>query len=102
MFNKYPDIKIINLDKLTYAGNLNNLKEIKNNLNYEFIHGDICDEALVNNIFSNYDIDYVVNFAAETHVDRSINNPEPFIITNVLGTVTVLNAAKNSWSTGLV
>jgi len=90
----------MNLDKLTYAGNLDNLKGIKNNSNYDFIHGDICDKELVNNIFSNNDIDYVVNFAAETHVDRSINNPEPFVKSNVLGTVTILDAAKNAWSTG--
>jgi len=99
MFNKYPDIKIINLDKLTYAGNLENLKRLKNGLNYTFIHGDICDKELVKNIFSENDIDYVVNFAAETHVDRSINDPEPFIKTNVLGTVTILDAAKNAWLT---
>jgi len=99
MFNKYPDIKIINLDKLTYAGNLENLKGLKDDLNYTFIHGDICNKELVKNIFSENDIDYVVNFAAETHVDRSINDPEPFIKTNVLGTVTILDAAKNAWLT---
>jgi len=99
MFNKYQDIKIINLDKLTYAGNLENLKGLKDDLNYTFIHGDICDKELVKNIFSENDIDYVVNFAAETHVDRSINDPEPFIKTNVLGTVTILDAAKNAWLT---
>ena len=100
MFNKYSDIKIINLDKLTYAGNLENLKELKNNLNYNFIHGDICDKELVNKIFSENDIDYVVNFAAETHVDRSINDSEPFVKTNILGTLTILNAAKNAWLIG--
>ena len=100
MFNKYSDIKIINLDKLTYAGNLENLKELKNNSNYNFIHGDICDKELVKKVFSENDIDYVVNFAAETHVDKSINNPEPFVKTNMLGTATILNAAKNAWLTG--
>lgn len=99
MFNKYSDIKIINLDKLTYAGNLENLKDLNNNLNYTFVKGDICDKKLVNDIFSENDIDYVVNFAAETHVDKSIQDAEPFVKTNVLGTVTLLNAAKNSWLT---
>lgn len=99
MFNKYPDIRIINLDKLTYAGNLNNLKMLGNNSDYTFVQGDICDKRLVNDIFSENNIDYVVNFAAETHVDRSINDPEPFVKTNILGTVTLLNAAKNSWLT---
>ena len=99
MFNKYSEIKIINLDKLTYAGNLENLKGLENNLDYTFVQGDICDKGLVNDIFSENDIDYVVNFAAETHVDRSINDAEPFVKTNVLGTVTLLNAAKNAWLT---
>lgn len=99
MFNKYSDIEIINLDKLTYAGNLDNLKELKNKLNYIFVHGDICDKELVKRIFSENDIDYVVNFAAETHVDRSISGPEPFVKTNVLGTLNILNAAKNAWLT---
>jgi len=100
MFNKYPDIKIINLDKLTYAGNSQNLKELKSSLNYNFIHGDICDKELVNRLFSENDIDYVVNFAAETHEDRSINDSEPFVKTNILGTITILNAAKNAWLLG--
>ncbi|MBU3192298.1 dTDP-glucose 4,6-dehydratase [Clostridium bowmanii] len=99
MFNKYSDIKIINLDKLTYAGNLDNLKRLENNTDYTFVRGDICDKKLINDIFSENDIDYVVNFAAETHVDRSIKDAEPFVKTNVLGTVTLLNAAKNSWLT---
>jgi dTDP-glucose 4,6-dehydratase len=99
MFNNYFDIKIINLDKLTYAGNLDNLKKLNSKLNYTFIHGDICDKELVETIFSANDIDYVINFAAETHVDRSINDPEPFVKTNVLGTVTLLNASKNAWLT---
>lgn len=99
MYNNYCDVKIINLDNLTYAGNLDNLKNINNQLNYTFIHGDICNKELVETIFSENDIDYVINFAAETHVDRSINDPEPFVKTNVLGTVTLLNAAKNAWLT---
>ena len=100
MFKKYKHIKIINLDALTYAGNLENLTEIDKNNNYTFIHGDICDKALVDKIFSENDIDYVVNFAAESHVDRSIKEPEVFVKTNVLGTVTLLNGAKTVWSEG--
>lgn len=97
MLNKYKDIKVINLDKLTYAGNLENLKDIKSDNRYEFIHGDICDKELVSLLFKNYEIDYVVHFAAESHVDRSIKNPDIFVSTNVLGTVNLLNCAKNSW-----
>lgn len=99
MLNKYQDIKLINLDKLTYAGNLENLKAVENNPNYTFIQGDICDKGLIEDIFKKNDIDYVVNFAAESHVDRSIKMPEVFAVTNVLGTVTLLNEAKASWST---
>jgi len=97
MLNKYGDIKIINLDKLTYAGNLENLKLVENNPNYVFLQGDICDKELIAKLFEENDIDYVVNFAAESHVDRSIREPEVFVKTNVLGTVTLLNAAKNAW-----
>ncbi|HHW58008.1 MAG TPA: dTDP-glucose 4,6-dehydratase [Clostridia bacterium] len=99
MLSKYKDYKIINLDKLTYAGNLENLKDVEDNPNYTFIKGDICDKELVEEIFSQ-DIDYVVNFAAESHVDRSIMDPEIFVKTNVLGTVTLLNAAKKAWEQG--
>jgi len=92
---KYPDDKIVNLDLLTYAGNLANLKEIENNPNYKFIKGDICDKDLVNKLIKN--IDLVVHFAAESHVDNSIKNAEPFIRTNVLGTQVLLSAAlKNN------
>jgi dTDP-glucose 4,6-dehydratase len=97
MLNKYWDIKIINLDKLTYAGNLENLKDVENSPNYTFIQGDICDKALTEKLFSENDIDCVVDFAAESHVDRSIKEPEIFVKTNVLGTVNLLNAAKNAW-----
>lgn len=97
MLNKYSDIKIINLDKLTYAGNLENLKDVENSPNYTFIQGDICDKELIEKLFSENDIDYVVNFAAESHVDRSIKEPEIFVKTNVLGTVNLLNVAKNAW-----
>ncbi|MBU3101550.1 MULTISPECIES: dTDP-glucose 4,6-dehydratase [Clostridium] len=97
MLNKYSDIKIINLDKLTYAGNLENLKDVETNCNYTFACGDICDKELAEKLFEDNDIDYVVNFAAESHVDRSIKDPEIFVKTNVLGTVNILNVAKNSW-----
>ncbi len=89
--NKYPKDKIINLDKLTYAGNLNNLKDIENNPNYKFVHGDICDKELVMGITK--DIDLIVHFAAESHVDNSIEGPEEFIKTNVEGTLILLEAA---------
>lgn len=97
MFNKYEDIKIINLDKLTYAGNLENLKYVENNPNYKFVQADICDKQAVEKVFNENDIDYVVNFAAESHVDRSIKEPEIFVKTNVLGTVNLLNVTKNAW-----
>lgn len=97
MLNKYKDINIINMDKLTYAGNLENLKAIENDKRYVFVQGDICDKKLVSNLFGKYNINYVVNFAAESHVDRSIIEPEIFVKTNVLGTVNMLNCAKKSW-----
>jgi len=99
ILSKYKNIKIINFDKLTYAGNLENLKDVEDNPNYMFIKGDICDKELVEEVFSE-DIDYVVNFAAESHVDRSIVEPEIFAKTNILGTVTLLNAARNAWTLG--
>ena len=92
--NKYPDDKIVNLDVLTYAGNLENLKDLENNQNYKFIKGDICDEALVNGLVEG--VDLIVNFAAETHVDRSIIDSHDFIKTNVEGTRVLLDAAKNN------
>ena len=98
MFRKYGDqIKIINVDALTYAGNLENLKEIENRSNYVFIKADICDSNKIQEIFDNNDIDRVGHFAAESHVDRSIRNPDIFVKTNVLGTLVMLNAAKCSW-----
>ena len=100
MLAKYDDVKIVNLDKLTYAGNLENLKDVENNPNHIFVQGDICDKELVKSLFEKYAIDYVVNFAAESHVDRSIANPEVFVQTNVLGTLNLLNNAKNAWQTG--
>lgn len=90
-------LNIINLDMLTYAGNLENLKEVEDQKNYTFVKGDICDKKLVKDIFEKYDIDTVVNFAAESHVDRSIENPEIFLQTNVLGTLNLLDNAKKYW-----
>ena len=99
MFEKYNNnnIKIINVDTLTYAGNLENLKGIENSKNYEFIKADICDKEKMEEIFKSNDIDYVVNFAAESHVDRSIQNPEIFVQSNVIGTLVLLNLAKKYW-----
>ncbi len=95
--NNYPDYQIINLDKLTYAGNLLNLKDIENAANYRFIKGDIVDIAFIERLFSEEHIDSVIHLAAESHVDRSISNPLEFVMTNVVGTVNLLNAAKTSW-----
>jgi len=99
MLKKHLDIKLINLDKLTYAGNLENLKDAAKNPNYKFVQGDICDEELVGKLFKNNDIDIVVNFASESHVDRSIKNPQIFVKTNIQGTAVLLNAAKSAWET---
>ena len=98
MLNKYGDeIRIINVDKLTYAGNLANLKDIEDQPNYTFIKADICDKNAINKIFEENDVDRVVHFAAESHVDRSIKDPDVFVKTNVLGTLNMLNAAKAAW-----
>ncbi len=94
---KYTDYKLINLDLLTYAGNLENLKECENNLNYKFIKGDICNRELVEFIFNEYDIQGVIHFAAESHVDNSIKNPGVFIETNVNGTYTLVDVAQKYW-----
>ena len=92
ILKKYPDYKVINLDVLTYAGNIENLDDVKNNPNYTFVHGNICDKKLVRDLISQ--VDLVVNFAAESHVDRSITTPEIFIETNVQGTLNLLQACK--------
>ena len=92
--NKYPDYHIVNLDKLTYAGNLENLKDIENSSNYEFVRGDIVDGGFIQKLFEKYRFDGVIHLAAESHVDRSISNPTEFIFTNIVGTVNLLNAAK--------
>ncbi len=97
MLEKYKDIRLVNVDKLTYAGNLENLSDIKDDSRHIFIKGDIGDKELIENLFKEYDFDYVVNFAAESHVDRSISDPEIFVKTNVLGTVNLLQRAKDAW-----
>ena len=94
ILNKYPDYKVINLDALTYAGNIENLDDVKNNPNYEFKHGNICDKQLVRELV--HDVNFIINFAAESHVDRSITGPEIFIETNVSGTLNLLQAAKEA------
>jgi len=94
---KYQNYNIVNLDKLTYAGNLENLKEIENNSRYKFIKGNICNRELIEYIFNEYDIQGVIHFAAESHVDNSIKNPEVFIETNVNGTFTLLDVAYKYW-----
>ena len=97
MLEKHPEYKIINVDALTYAGNLENLKEIDDNENYTFVNADIRDRKKIEEIFYTYDIDYVVNFAAESHVDRSIEEPEIFLTTNIIGTQVLLDTAKKHW-----
>ena len=94
---KYPNYKIFNLDALTYAGNLQNLIEIENYNNYEFINGDITNEVFIDKIFKKYNFDGVIHLAAESHVDRSISNPLEFVQTNVIGTVNLLNTAIKNW-----
>src|SRR5271170_6035190 len=89
--------RIVNLDKLTYAGNPANLADVAGDERYFFVHGDIGDEALVSRLLAEHAIGLVANFAAESHVDRSIDSPEPFIQTNVVGTLRLLNAAKRHW-----
>ncbi len=95
--NKYPDYKIVNIDKLTYAGNLENLRDIENSENYQFIKGDILDKIFIEELFSKHRFDGVIHLAAESHVDRSITNPMEFIMTNIIGTVNLLNAARDVW-----
>lgn len=94
---KYPEYHIINLDKLTYAGNLDNLKECEGMKNYTFIKGDICDRLLIESLFNDYDIRGVIHFAAESHVDNSIKNPGVFIKTNIEGTFTLIDVAYHHW-----
>ena len=98
LVNKYPDYHIVNMDSLTYAGNLENLNDIENKENYSFVKCDICDFQKVKQIFTNYNIRAVIHLAAESHVDRSINDPFLFAQTNVMGTLSLLQAAKEYWS----
>jgi dTDP-glucose 4,6-dehydratase len=96
--NKYPDYDIINLDKLTYAGNLSNLTDVENAPNYTFVKGDITDLAFLTDLFAKYPFTGVIHLAAESHVDRSITHPLEFVMTNVVGTVNLLNIAKAAWA----
>lgn len=96
--NKYPDYRIVNLDKLTYAGNLENLLDIEDKMNYTFERGDITDQNYIRQLFEKYHFDGVIHLAAESHVDRSITNPLEFIEANIIGTVNLLNAAKTAWN----
>lgn len=95
--NKYPNYHIVNLDKLTYAGNLENLADVEDKQNYTFVKGCITDPSFIQSVFEKYDFDGVIHLAAESHVDRSISNPLEFIEANVVGTMNLLNAAKNAW-----
>ena len=98
--SRYPEYTIINFDKLTYAGNLTNLKDVEHASNYRFVKGDICDTEMVDNLFNEYNIRHVIHLAAESHVDRSISQPMEFIQTNIVGTVVLLNAARQHMQQG--
>ena len=100
MLNAYPNAKLVILDALTYAGNLGTLREELKNPNLTFIKGDICDKEITEQVFKENDIQYVINFAAESHVDRSIENPQLFLEVNILGTQNLLNTAKKYWTIG--
>src|SRR3712207_650207 len=95
MLATYPDYRVVVFDKLTYAGNLNNLKPVENDPRYAFVQGDICDAVAVRDTVTQYDIDTIVNFAAETHVDRSILDPDAFVRTDVYGAYVLCDAAKD-------
>jgi len=98
MVNKYPNYRIVNFDKLTYAGNLKNLEDVENAPNYVFVKGDICDREALKAAFTEYAVSDVIHLAAESHVDRSIEGPMEFVMTNVVGTVNLLQQAKDSWT----
>ena len=98
LLRMHEDIRVVNVDVLTYAGNLENLKSVENNPRYSFVQADICDREAISKIFKENEIDYVVNFAAESHVDRSIENPQIFLETNILGTQNLLENAKKAWT----
>lgn len=96
--NNYPEYTIVNYDKLTYAGNLENLRDVEKKANYHFVKGDILDVELVLTTIKNFNIDSIIHLAAESHVDRSIHNPDEFAITNIIGTIRVLKAAQTAWN----
>ena len=98
MVNKYPNYNVVNLDKLTYAGNLANLTDVEDKPNYKFVKGDIVDADFINQLFTDYNFEAVIHLAAESHVDRSIEGPMEFVMTNIVGTTNLLNAAKDNWS----
>ena len=98
MLKKHDDIRIVNIDLLTYAGNLNNLKSVEGDKRHIFVRGDICDKALIAQLFETHDFDAVVNFAAESHVDRSIDDPGVFGQTNFMGTLNLLTCAREKWA----
>jgi len=100
LLNKYRTLRIVNLDKLTYAGELSNLAEISSNDRYTFVKGDICDREMIQTLFNEYQFDGVIHFAAESHVDNSIEAPDEFIRTNIFGTFNLLDVAKNEWMDG--
>jgi len=100
LLEKHDDILVVNVDKLTYAGNLENLKAVMTDKRHVFVQADICDGDVIQKLFEQYTVDYVVNFAAESHVDRSITDPDVFVRTNVMGTLNLLNLAKHAWRTG--
>ena len=97
LVNKYPEYRIVNLDKLTYAGNLANLRDVEGRPNYAFVKADICDFPAMQRVFAEYQIDGVIHLAAESHVDRSIKDPLSFAQTNVMGTLSLLQSAKLAW-----
>ena len=101
MVNKYPNYRIVNFDKLTYAGNLKNLTDVENASNYVFVKGDICDRQDLKDAFDKYAVSDVIHLAAESHVDRSIEGPMEFVMTNVVGTVNLLQQAKDSWASSV-
>jgi len=98
LVNKYPEYNILNLDKLTYAGNLENLRDVENKPNYSFVRGDITEAGFINNLFAKEAFDGVIHLAAESHVDRSLENPNAFVVTNIIGTVNLLQAALKTWN----
>lgn len=100
LLDKYDDVRVVNVDALTYAGNRENLRAVENDPRHIFVQADIRDTAAIENLLATYDPDYVVNFAAESHVDRSIADPGAFADTNVMGTVSMLNAVRRAWEQG--